>query len=92
MFKEESFLTKIDGFGKSYYLSFNKKLFYTTQLGGILTIFTCVIVLILVYLYGKEMYYRENPNVIIQIDSRALRPNLTFNINMVFTIEDTFGE
>ena len=92
MFKEESFLTKIDGFGKSYYLSFNKKLFYTTQLGGILTIFTCVIVLILVYLYGKEMYYRENPNVIIQIDSRALRPNLTFNISMVFLIEDTFGD
>ena len=85
-------LSKIDTYGKSFDLNFDNKKVYTTSAGGLFTIITYLIVLSTIWLFGKEMYLKVNPILVAQIDVQENRLNLTFNINMAFTVEDTLGE
>ena len=86
-----SFLKKIDLFGHSYNLTFNKQKILNSTFGGALTILTLCTIFIASFFLGSEMIYKENPNSISTVLTSATRPNLTFNISIAYSVEDHFG-
>ena len=86
-----SFLKKIDLFGHSYNLTFNKQKILNSTFGGALTILTLCTIFIVSFFLGSEMIYKENPNSISTVLTSVTRPNLTFNISIAYIVEDDLG-
>lgn len=84
-------MERFDTYGQEYHLTFNKQPKYKTAFGGILSIFTAIIVILCVWVFGREIYEKKNPIVTNTIQIDAKRKNITFKIPFAFTIEQTYG-
>src|SRR5689334_11428547 len=60
-----AFLKKIDIFGQSITLMFNKNHKFKTNLGGVFTILMILIIVALAFNAGQELVYKEKPKVTI---------------------------
>ncbi|EAR86274.1 transmembrane protein, putative (macronuclear) [Tetrahymena thermophila SB210] len=64
--KFENALKQVDMYGQSIQLNLNKKNKYNTVFGGILSIFIFELFLVGCWFFGKELIYKQNPQVISQ--------------------------
>ena len=80
----------IDKYGIPYNINFNKKFRHTSSCGGILSVGTVLGFIIALWLFGKEIIYRENPNVTntIYVDPNYYPRNMT--VPIAFIMEDSF--
>ena len=60
MKKLNSFLTLIEIYGTKFHLLTNQKLKFKTWIGGIITLILSLIVLVLIYIFGKDFFFRKN--------------------------------
>ena len=64
------FIKNLDTFGTSFIFTIFNRDKYLTTVGGIITIITYVIIIIFTILFGKNFFYKLNPNVLIaEIDN-----------------------
>jgi hypothetical protein len=56
-------LEKLDCFGSSITFRVNNSSKHKTQLGGFITILCFVIFMLLIYNFGKDIYYKTNPSI-----------------------------
>ena len=91
MKENESILSQINGFGKTFKLIFDHKKRFTSSTGGLFTIITYLLVISTIWLFGKEMIYKEKPILVNQYTAARNRPNLTLKLNTSYTVEDHLG-
>ena len=89
-------ITKVDFMGKEFkfMLGGEMKEMYQTLFGGILSIIQAIGFLILLWYYGKDIYERQSPTVIISDSVIDYYPKVTVNSNMfkfAFRVEDYYG-
>ncbi len=89
----KSFLTKIDVYGtKFHFFTFNK-LKFQTCIGGLLTIIIYFLALLLIYIFGKNFFYRKNPSYTYSsISENYEKISLTKEkVTIAFRLEDNNG-
>ena len=89
----KSFLTKIDVYGtKFHFFTFNK-LKFQTSIGGLLTIIIYLMTIILIYIFGKDFFYRKNPVYTFStISENYEKISLTKEkVTIAFRLEDNNG-
>ena len=89
----KSFLTKIDVYGtKFHFFTFNK-LKFQTCIGGLLTIIIYFLALLLIYIFGKNFFYRKNPSYTSSsISENYEKISLTKEkVTIAFRLEDNNG-
>jgi hypothetical protein len=89
-------LKNIDIFGKTFEFSTFNQPKYKTNLGGIMTLISLVIMLAFSFVFGKNFFYRLNPVIISQTVvpekyPESMRINKTNNLVIAFRIEDPDG-
>ncbi len=58
------YISKIDLFGKEFKFTINGSERFRSTFGGILTIIVAIIVGVLAFFFGQDLYYRRNPKII----------------------------
>ena len=84
-------LKSIDLFGKHYNHSFDREKHFKSSLGGLLSIICFFVILFSGIELSMTVFNRNNVNSISKINSYVERPNLTFNVNVSYMIEDFYG-
>jgi hypothetical protein len=78
------FLKLIDIFSKPLVLTYKGKEKFKTNLGGILTIITFITILINAIFIGKDIFLKQNPNVIEITKEEKFNPTYRLNKNNTF--------
>ena len=84
-------LKSIDLFGKHYNHSFDREKLFKSSFGGLLSIMCFFVIIFSGIELSMTVFNRKIVNSISKIISYVQRPNLTFNVNVSYMIEDMFG-
>jgi len=57
----ETFLSSVDRIGKSFTFTFGGKETFTTAWGGIISIFQFIGLLVLLFYFGRDIYFKQEP-------------------------------
>ena len=90
-----NFFEKIDLIGSKFHFYYGVSLQKRTALGGILTLLIAITTIAFLFIFGKELFLKSNPNITISIqnDSKYEYINLKKeNITFAFRIEKKSGE
>src|SRR5690606_6972341 len=84
-------LQRLDLFGHSFRLYFNRETNLKTSYGGFVTILIVTFTVICIWFFGNEVIYKQSPYVVEKINGDWNRTNMTPKINMAFTVENHLG-
>lgn len=87
----EKLLEAIDIYGKEIKLQLNNKEKITTAIGGFFTLITVIIILISIWIFGKDIFYKENPISFTNQIITDYHPNLKIdrhNFPLAFNVVD----
>jgi hypothetical protein len=89
-----SLLTLFDIYGTKYHFLLQQKLIFKTWIGGIITLILSIMILICIYIFGKDFYHRRNPTYTFSTIVEGYKIiNLTNEkIIIAFRLEDEYGD
>ena len=85
------FLEFIDLFPVEPSFSFQKKRFYKTSLGGMMSIVLIICIILLAFVFGRELFEKTTPTIIQELIPKPRMDNLTYDISTGITVEDQFA-
>ena len=89
-----NFFEKIDLLGSKFHFYDGLSLYKRTVIGGILTFFLGIISISFIYIYGREILKKNNPNITISIQNDSIYEYIDLKkekIIFAFRIEDYYG-
>ena len=89
-----NFFEKIDLLGSKFHFYYGVSLKKRTPLGGILTLIIGIMTLIFLFIFGKDLFLKINPNVTISIQNNSIYEYIDLqkeNITFAFRIENFKG-
>ena len=93
MKKINCLLTFIDIFGTKFHLFMNQKLKFKTWVGGIITIFSLIMGITFIFIFGQDFFFRQHPSYTqTTVGEEYKRINLTKEkVVIAFRTEDVYG-
>ena len=79
-------LQSLDAFGKDYMFEEDKKSAFRTNFGGLLTFLITISVIIIGFIFGKEIYERKTPKVFSSDDITSIDNSLIKAVDLPFII------
>ena len=89
-----SLLTLFDIYGTKYHFLLQQKLIFKTWIGGIITLILSIMILICIYIFGKDFYHRRNPTYTFSTIGEGYKIINLKNekIILAFRLEDEYGD
>ena len=93
MQKRNCILNFIDIFGTKFHLFMNQKLKFKTWVGGIITIFSLIMGITFIFIFGQDFFFRQHPSYTqTTVGEEYKRINLTKEkVVIAFRTEDVYG-
>ncbi len=93
MQKINCLLTFIDIFGTKFHLFMNQKLKFKTWAGGIITMFSLIMGITFIFIFGQDFFFRQHPSYTQStVGENYKRINLTKEkVVIAFRTEDVYG-
>ena len=79
------FIKSIDIFRTSFKLNISNSDSYKTILGGVFTLILASATLVLLWVFGNDMYLKESPKVILGISYRQEDPTVNLEASKTFS-------